>query len=141
VDIANARLRLASGLIANLTASRVSMDRVRKFRIFAPRTYVSMDLAARAAQVYRLREGDGEGPRIDTQSFAAPGEEPLARQLAAFARAVRERTRPVVSGEDGRRALRFALRIAEAMQASDVAGAPAGGAAGRRRLESSGGEA
>jgi hypothetical protein len=47
----------------------------------------------------------------------------------------------VVSGEDGRRALRFALRIAEAMQASDVAGAPAGGAAGRRRLESSGGEA
>jgi predicted dehydrogenase len=140
VDIANARLRLASGLIANLTASRVSMDRVRKFRIFAPRTYVSMDLASRSAQVYRLREDEGAGPQIDVQSFSAPDEEPLRRQLAAFTTAARERTRPVVSGEDGRRALRFALRIAEAMEATDAAGTPVGEPAGHR-LESNGGEA
>jgi len=124
VDIANARLRLASGLIANLTASRVSVDRVRKFRIFAPRTYVSMDLAARAAQVYRLREEAGGNPQIDVQSFSAPDDEPLRRELVAFVEAVRTRGRPVVSGEDGRRALRFAQRIARAMQATDVAGAP-----------------
>src|SRR5262249_13884824 len=57
VDIANARLRFASGLIANLTASRVSAEKVRKFRVFAPRTYVSADFAGRGAQIYRLKEG------------------------------------------------------------------------------------
>lgn len=141
VDIANARLRLASGLIANLTASRVSVDRVRKFRIFAPRTYVSMDLAERSAQVYRVRDDERAGPQIDVQSFSAPDEEPLRRQLEAFVAAVRERSRPVVSGEDGRRALRFALRIAEAMLATDVAGTPVTGRAPGPRLESDRGEA
>ena len=62
VDIANARLRFASGLIANLTASRVSAEKVRKFRVFSPRTYISADFAAREAQVYRLADGSGGTP-------------------------------------------------------------------------------
>src|SRR6185503_20145819 len=115
VDIANARLRFASGLIANLTASRVSVDRVRKFRVFSPRTYVSVDLAAREARVYRLVGGDAEEPEIDMEDSPASAEEPLRRQLAAFVRAVAEGIRPVVPGEDGRKALALALTILERM--------------------------
>jgi len=115
VDIANARLRFASGLIANLTASRVSADRVRKFRVFSPRTYVSADFAAREAQVYRLRAGSPGGPpEIAVESTGAAGEEPLRRELRAFVEATRDR-RPVVTGADGRAALALALRVLGAM--------------------------
>ena len=110
VDIANARLRFASGLIANLTASRVSAEKVRKFRVFSPRTYISADFAAREAQVYRLAEGP-TGPEIQSQRTAAADEEPLRRQAEAFVTAVRERSAPVVSGADGVRALSLAHRI------------------------------
>jgi len=110
VDIANARLRFASGLIANLTASRVSAEKVRKFRVFSPKTYISVDFAARSAQVYRLIQGKG-GPEITTETTAAPDEEPLRRQLAAFVAAVRERTAPVVTGADGLRALTLAHTV------------------------------
>ena len=114
VDIANARLRFASGLIANVTASRVSAERVRKFRVFAERLYVSADFAAREAQVYRIVPG-AAGPQIDVARTAAPDEEPLRRQLAAFVAAVRDRSKPVVSGEDGRRALALAHQVLERM--------------------------
>lgn len=113
VDIANARLRFASGLIANLTASRVSIEKVRKFRVFAPRTYVSADFAAREAQVYRLAGEPGGAPRIESSRHGAPGEEPLRLQIEAFRNAVRDRTPPVVTGQDGRRALGLALTILE----------------------------
>jgi predicted dehydrogenase len=111
VDIANARIRFASGLIANLTASRVSVERVRKFRVFSPRTYVSVDFARREAQVARLKEGEGGQPEIATEQTSAPDQEPLFRQLQAFAAAVRNRTPPVVPGRDGRRALELARAI------------------------------
>jgi predicted dehydrogenase len=118
VDIANARLRFASGLIANLTASRVSPERVRKFRVFSPRTYISADFTAREAQVFRLEIDASGRPRIASERRAAPDEEPLRRQIEAFVRAVRERSRPVVPGADGRRALALAhailTRMAEA---------------------------
>jgi predicted dehydrogenase len=114
VDIANARLRFASGLIANLTASRVSLEKVRKFRVFAPRTYVSADFAAREVQVYTLATGEGT-PRIDGARHAAPDQEPLRLQIEAFAEACRSRTAPRVSGADGRRALSLALTILQRM--------------------------
>jgi predicted dehydrogenase len=117
VDIANARLRFASGLIANLTASRVSAEKVRKFRVFAPQTYVSVDFAAREAQVYRLVQGQ-QGPDIRVERTVAADQEPLARQLAAFVQAVKERSRPIVSGADGRRALALAQAILERMAAT-----------------------
>jgi predicted dehydrogenase len=109
-DIANARLRFASGLIANLTASRVSAEKVRKFRVFSPRTYVSLDLAARSAAVHRLVEANGR-PEIAVERTSAPGEEPLVRELAAFVSSVRTRSGPLVSGADGRRALALAHTI------------------------------
>ncbi len=111
VDIANVRLRFASGLIANLTASRVSVDKVRKFRVFSPRTYISVDFTRREAQVARLKEGEGGRPQIATEKTSAPDQEPLQRQLEGFVAAVRDRSRPVVPGSDGRRALALALAI------------------------------
>jgi predicted dehydrogenase len=111
VDIANARLRFASGLIANLTASRVSVEKVRKFRVFAPRSYVSVDFSAREAQVYRLEADESGRPRIVSERQAAPDEEPLRRQIDSFLSAVRTRATPVVSGADGRRALALAHAI------------------------------
>ena len=115
VDIANARLRFASGLIANLTASRVSAEKIRKFRVFFPRTYISVDFAAREAQVYRLVPGEEGAPEIAVERTAAPDEEPLRRQLEAFLVAVRDRTAPVVPGADGRRALALAQTIVTRM--------------------------
>ena len=112
VDIANARLKFASGLIANVTASRVSLEKVRKFRVFAPRTYVSADFTAREAQIFRLEAPDGSGrPRISSEKRGAPEEEPLKRQIQAFLRSVTSRSPPVVPGADGRRALALALAI------------------------------
>ena len=111
VDIANVRLRFTSGLIANLTASRVSAEKVRKFRVFFPRTYISVDFTAREAQVYRLVTPASGAPEIAVERTAAPGEEPLQRQLAAFVQAVRDRSAPLVSGADGRRALALAQTI------------------------------
>jgi predicted dehydrogenase len=111
VDIANARLRFASGLIANLTASRVSVEKTRKFRVFAPRTYVSADFTARESQIYRLETDEAGNPRIASRRMGAPEREPLRLQIEAFARAVRDRGRPVVPGEDGRRALALAHAI------------------------------
>jgi predicted dehydrogenase len=119
VDIANARLRFASGLIANLTASRVSAEKVRKFRVFSPRTYVSLDLAARAAAVHRLVGTEQGRPEISIERTAAPDEEPLARQLAAFVSSVRDHAAPAVSGEDGRRALALAHTIVDRMGDGD----------------------
>jgi predicted dehydrogenase len=116
VDIANARIRFASGLIANLTASRVSLEKVRKFRVFAPRTYVSVDFTAREAQVFRLEMDAAGAPRITSHKRGAPDEEPLRRQLAAFLQAVRDRSRPVVAGADGRRALALAHAVLGRME-------------------------
>jgi predicted dehydrogenase len=111
VDIANARLRFASGLIANLTASRVSGEKVRKFRVFSPHTYVSVDFDRREAQVHRLRVGEGGRPEIAIEQTSGLDQEPLRRQLESFVEAVRERKRPVVPGADGRRALALARAI------------------------------
>jgi predicted dehydrogenase len=116
VDIASARLRFRSGLIANLTASRVSTEKVRKFRVFAPRTYISADFAAKEAQVSRLTDR-GEGrPEIVVERTSAPDQEPLRLQLEAFLRAVEERSTPVVSAADGRRALALAHVVLARME-------------------------
>ena len=117
IDIANARLRFASGLIANLTASRVSTERVRKFRVFAAGGYVSVDFVGREARVFRLVPG-AERPEIREEVFKGGDEEPLKRQLEAFVSAVRTRSRPAVTGGDGRRALALALRIADSISMS-----------------------
>ncbi|HVC20239.1 MAG TPA: Gfo/Idh/MocA family oxidoreductase [Vicinamibacterales bacterium] len=116
VDIANARLRFADGCIANLTASRISRDRVRKIRFFQHAAYISIDYAAQKVECWRLVRADGGRPSIEGGEIDVPHEEPLKRELTDFVTAVRTGGRPGVTGEDGRRALALAAAITEAMQ-------------------------
>jgi predicted dehydrogenase len=115
VDIANARIRFVSGCIANLTASRISRDRVRKLRFFQPDAYISIDYAAQEIEAYRLVRRDGERPAIEGGKLDVPREEPLARELADFVAAARERRQPLVDGAAGRRALALAQQVADAI--------------------------
>jgi predicted dehydrogenase len=116
VDIANVRLRLAGGCIANLTASRISRERVRKLRVFQPDAYVSIDYAAQEVETWRLVRQDGGPPRIEGGKVEVAREEPLARELDDFVQAVRQRRNPRVTGAAGRRALALAAEIADRMQ-------------------------
>jgi len=117
VDIANARVRFASGCIANLTASRISRERVRKARFFQPDSYVSIDFAAQEVEAYRLIRQNGGRPTIQGGRLEVRQEEPLRRELADFIAAVRGHGAPAVSGRAGRDALALATRIADAMAA------------------------
>ena len=112
VDIANARLRFANGCIANVTASRISRERVRKARFFEPDAYVSIDYAAQEVEMYRLVRGAGDQPTIEGGRLEVAREEPLVRELTDFLGAVREGRPPLVTGRDGRRALALAERVA-----------------------------
>ena len=116
IDIANARLRFASGCIANLTASRISRDRVRKARFFQRASYVSIDFAAREVEVYRLVPGEGR-PSIEGGRLLVSDEEPLRRELDDFVQAVRDGRAPAVTAAAGRDALTLATRVADAMSA------------------------
>jgi predicted dehydrogenase len=115
IDIANARLRFANGCIANITASRISRDRVRKIRFFQPSAYVSIDYAARKAEVWRLVKGVGPLPSIEGGEIPVADEEPLKLELQDFVEAVTTRRPPLVTGEQGRRALALAQQITERM--------------------------
>ena len=115
VDIANARLRFRNGCIANLTASRISRDRVRKIRFFQPAAYLSIDYAAQKLELWRLVQGNGAAPAIQGGEVEVAHEEPLKRELADFVAAVASRRAPAVTGEDGRRALVLADAIVRKM--------------------------
>jgi predicted dehydrogenase len=115
VDIANARLRFANGCIANLTASRISRDRVRKIRFFQPSAYLSIDYAAQKVDVWRLKHEEGAMPSIEGGEVPVTNEEPLGRELADFLDAVVANRAPLVTGEDGRRALSVAQEITDKM--------------------------
>jgi predicted dehydrogenase len=116
VDIANARLRFASGCIANITASRISRDRVRKMRFFQPQSYVSIDYASQELEVWALRPGAIGLAAIQGGKVEIARGEPLELELVDFIEAVRDRRPPRVSGEDGRRALALAQRITDCME-------------------------
>ena len=120
VDIANARLTLSTGCVANLTASRVSADITRKLRVFEQDAYVSIDLPAQTAEVVTLVPGDPR-PEIRREKVApepnAVRPEPLRLEQEAFLACVRgDSPSPGVTGEEGRRALDAALRVLEAME-------------------------
>lgn len=137
VDIANARLEFEGGGVANLTASRVSLERMRKIRFFQRSGYISLDLAAGKGEYLRLKPGvaaqmallmgpsaasSGDRPPLGIQdlveriSFEGDGTEPLARELERFIAAVQGEAAVPVSGHDGRRALAVALDIMERTQ-------------------------
>jgi len=121
IDIANARLRFANGCIANLTASRISRDRVRKIRFFQPSVYLSIDYAAQKVEMWRLVAGTGAPASIDGGELTVPNEEPLKRELLDFVDAVASRRAPLVTGEQGRRALALATEITERIAFTDTA--------------------
>lgn len=113
-DIGNVRLIFRNGAVANLTASRVSNATVRKIRVFQPNEYLSADCLKRefTATPLTAPETDGENDSfISSSKMKFPGSDPLADQIDSFINAVRNGTEPVVSGEDGREALRVALAV------------------------------
>jgi predicted dehydrogenase len=113
VDIANARIRFVDGCVANVTASRVSLKTERKLRVFRDDAYVSIDLQQKILTVIRKRDpllSAGELPvTIEEQSFEQG--DALRAEIESFLGCVRSGRRPVVSGEDGLRALETAIRI------------------------------
>jgi predicted dehydrogenase len=124
VDIASVRLQFANGCIANLTASRVSTERVRKLRFFQPNQYVSLDYARQDVLVFTVNKVAGapvEGglpqmPDVMPSKPPVVPEEPLRSEILSFLHAVQTRETPVVSLEDGRRALAVALQIQKAIE-------------------------
>lgn len=116
IDIANVRLRFANGCIANLTASRISRDRVRKIRFFQRDAYISVDYAAQEAEMYRLVPQPGEMPVIEGGRMEVLREEPLKRELEDFVDAMRGGRAPLVSGAEGRAALALAEQVMERME-------------------------
>lgn len=131
-DIANARLEFADGLVANLTASRVSREQLRKLRIFQANAYLSIDFAARSAEIVTLRS---DHLKSDPNSVPSPdavaalahevidardGPEPLALEISAFVEAVRSGRPPEPGAEDGLRAVALAERVAAEMAASST---------------------
>ena len=140
-DIANARLRFANGCVANLTASRVSPERMRKIRVFSGPTnpcYISLDYRAQEGFIYRIaRDGEEEsslfkkllaskdstivsefgGKRIVREPVPIAKDEPLKLELEHFVNCVREKQTPIVSGESAKRALDLAFEITRQIQA------------------------
>jgi len=120
-DIANVRLEFESGCVANFTASRVSTERVRKIRFFQPRQYVSLDYSRQDVLLFSVgEEGQIPGtpsvnPQIKVAKLPIVAEEPLQAELRSFLDSVRTRSQPLVSFEDGRRALALALDIVAAI--------------------------
>ena len=113
-DIANVRIVFENGTVANLTASRVSDKTLRKIRVFQPDAYLAVDCARREISITRL-EGEVEGPhgfpQVTSNKIEFPDSDPLADQISSFVNAITNGLEPVVTGRDGRRALKVALGI------------------------------
>jgi predicted dehydrogenase len=110
VDIAQARIEFETGTVANITASRVSTERVRKMRFFQEHEYVSLDFTRRDALRIRVRPGTPQ-PEINFENLPVVSEEPLHAELRAFLDSVRTRSQAAVDGAAGRRALELADRV------------------------------
>ncbi len=113
VDITNVRLELENGAVANLTASRVSQERVRKVRFFSSEAYISVDTKEQEVKGFRLGNKAIEPIVVNVEK-----KEPLRAELESFLQCVRERTRPLVSGEDGVAAVALAKEVAAAIEES-----------------------
>ena len=130
VDIAHARLEFEGGAVANVTASRVSTERVRKVRFFQQHEYISLDYARRDALRVRVNR-PGPEPDFGFEKLDSPAVEPLRAELEAFLDAVRTRKPPKTNGESGRASLELAVRVmrsiqehAERVQLTDSSRAP-----------------
>jgi predicted dehydrogenase len=117
VDMANVRLQLDNGAVANLTASRVSNERVRKFRLFGHDSYFSVDTKEQEVKGFQL-VGNGASRSLRPLDIKFEKKEPLRAELEAFVGCVRDRSRPLVSAEDGLAALELAIRVGKAIDES-----------------------
>ena len=115
IDIANARIRFANGCVANTTASRVSMKTERKLRIFEDAAYISLDLQQKILTLIRKRDGEPQPGQLPVNIEEANLEQgdALKSEIESFLDCIRNNKRPLVSGEDGLRALETAIRISE----------------------------
>lgn len=115
VDAANARLEFSSGAVANITASRIGTEKIRKMRFFQPHDYIAVDYSTRYASISSLIPSLNEGarPGVNTRLLEVEDVEPLRAEIEAFLNAAREGGGSPVPGEDGRRALALALRALE----------------------------
>ena len=113
VDITNVRLELENGAVANLTASRVSQERVRKVRFFSSEAYISVDTKEQEVKGFRLGNRAIEPIVVNVEK-----KEPLRAELESFLQCVRDRTRPLVNGEDGVAAVALAKEVATAIEGS-----------------------
>ena len=111
VDIANVRLAFANGCVANLTASRVSTEKIRKLRLFQPEEYISLDYARQ--DIARISVKGGE---VGFDSLSVEHQEPLRLELESFLECVRTRTAPIVTGQDAIRALQVSLEILDKIE-------------------------
>jgi len=125
IDIANARIRFANGCVANVTASRISLKAERKLRVFQSDAYLSIDLQQKLLTIARRPAslGDGGLPKVDLEERSFDQGDALQDEIRSFVDAVRDGGRPVVSGEDGLRALETATRIVELVNRGPAAGA------------------
>ena len=110
VDIANARVEFENGTVANLTASRASTEKVRKFRYFQPHEYISIDFSRRDALMINVDRSDSN-PQMGFRKLETKPAEPLRAELEAFVDCVRTRRAPLVGGREGREALALAERV------------------------------
>ena len=113
VDITNVRLELENGAVANLTASRVSQERVRKVRFFSSEAYISVDTKEQEVKGFRLNNRS-----IEPMNVKVEKKEPLRAELESFLQCVADRSRPLVSGEDGVAAVELAKQVAAAIEES-----------------------
>lgn len=118
VDAANVRMEFATGAVANITASRIGMEKIRKMRFFQPHDYVAVDYTTRRATISNLAPPQGASiwPGVNTQHLETQDIEPLRAEIEAFLVAAREGAPSPVSGADGRRALALALRALERIE-------------------------
>ena len=116
VDAANARLEFASGAVANITASRIGTEKIRKMRFFQPHDYVAVDYATRYASISSLGAAPAGGPArpgVNTRRLEIIDVEPLRAEIESFVAAINANTPAPVTGADGRRALALAIRVLE----------------------------
>jgi predicted dehydrogenase len=120
IDIVNARIRFAGGCVANTTASRISLKQERKVRIFQDDAYLSIDMQQKILTVIRKKDAAPvESPaQVSIEEDTFDQGDALRDEIAAFLQAVRNGTAPVVTGEDGLRALETATKITELVQRS-----------------------
>lgn len=115
VDAANARLEFSSGAVANITASRVGTERIRKMRFFQPHDYIAVDYTTRRASISSLAQpaADGAWPGVHVKNLDVVDVEPLRAETVAFLEAARDGRAAPISGVDGRNALSLAIRTLE----------------------------